>query len=280
MSIICERFVSVRFSTRNGFSNNKQLKSIGELASARYGSDQDVVVGFQRKLPKESLDEISMHRERARRLVYEKTMQGLIPAEKSLDLFQELEKVREDYEKAVDTFVSNYAYWIEEARRKNGVLFDEADYPPVEAVKAGFKMEYFFTPLDKNSSFGATLDAFFTSQVEASNRALAEEMAEEMAKEMAEVFGTAVKQLEGGQRLFDSIKDNIEKTLQKIDGFCKGIPKWDKVRAEYSGVLDSIDIGSARVSRDAREKSLAAAKAGQKLSGDMVDRLSAIFGGK
>lgn len=73
--------------------------------------------------------------------------QRLLPSVKYLDYMSEMRKFKREHEAAVPRFVKAYPGMIEEARKRLGPAFNEADYPHPNMIASKFKFEIVVIPV-------------------------------------------------------------------------------------------------------------------------------------
>src|SRR5690606_12959831 len=64
-----------------------------------------------------------------------------------------MQELKEEFERAVDEFVSNYPKWVEHARKTKKGLFDETQYPSVTGLRKYFDVKISLLPFPNTQDF-------------------------------------------------------------------------------------------------------------------------------
>jgi hypothetical protein len=147
-----------------------------------------------------------------------------------------LDKLKADFEAEADNFARGYPEFVTDARTRLNGMFNEADYPKPDLIRARFELKTKFTPLPESSDFRAALS---DSQAERIRAEIESSTRDAVAAAMRDVY----------QR----IADNVGHMADKLHEFEPARGKGDKAEGvfrdslvgnvrELTGLLASLNI--------------------------------------
>lgn len=122
----------------------------------------------------------------------------LLPTANYLEFMTGFRKHKNDWQWLVTTFITNYADYIEDARRTLGPMFDPADYPHPSAIDTKFKMDLAVFPVPSND-FRVQIASEELSRIQ-----------QDVERRVRDASASAMKDV--WQRLYDKVK-HIEERL-------------------------------------------------------------------
>ena len=110
----------------------------------------------------------------ARTLPWGNNGQRLLPARFFMDYRADLIKHRDEFNRLVDTFMTNYPQLVSDARTRLGSLYDPKEYPPAADVRLSFGLEFEIFPVPTAGDFRVDVAneerGEITAQIEAATR--------------------------------------------------------------------------------------------------------------
>lgn len=251
--------VNLRISTWQGRRFDKKATNTVAETHETHGA----VGQFNKKLLPEAkeLREVLRVAGSLRAYLYENTLPWLsdgsriIAAKHYIDFSKGYREIKDEYEAAINTLVTEYPRLRDEAKTKLGDLFNSDDYPTAEALRSAYGCEIFFSPLPDAKDFRVQLQE---SEIDAFNRRIKE--AETAAtrnciERLANHIQNAIARLSEKDPVFrDSLIENIREqvaltsVLNVMDD-----PQVESIRRELDKALAGINADDCRKSKAARQ---------------------------
>jgi len=145
----------------------------------------------------------------------------LLPSRNYNDYSRRMRELKEDFDRAVDAFVTNYPEVIFEAKRTLGGLFRRGDYPDREEVRDKFAFRTVISPVPLADDFRVSLAS---DEVSAIQREIEQRLAQSNAaatadlwKRLYEVVEHMVERLSDPDAIFrDSLIGNMVKLTELL----------------------------------------------------------------
>jgi hypothetical protein len=147
------------------FGNRKHEQVVSDDIAAKHEAKKDAGRYNKRLLSKEATKAVNAAAVKARVFHYENTLpwldngQRILPAANFERYTTEMAKLRAEFDRAVDRFMSDYPDAREAARQELGKLYNEKDYPSPAKMRAKFGMDVAFLPMPDAADFRVGLDA-------------------------------------------------------------------------------------------------------------------------
>ena len=205
---------------------------LDKKVSADVASDKGATLdaGRYNKLlvPAEALARITKATGAARQTVYHLTLpwddsgRRLLPVKSYEQFLMEVQKVKAEFEEAVEEFLENYPTLREQRRFQLNTMFNEGDYPSVEALRRKFQFDVGFDvisdpsdirvalPEHRYRSLVSSIESNIASRQQAATAALWQRLHECVAN-IADKCST------DKGRVYDSAFDNLTELLGVVD---------------------------------------------------------------
>ncbi|GMU21863.1 MAG: hypothetical protein AMXMBFR13_19510 [Phycisphaerae bacterium] len=202
----------------------------------------------------------------------------ILPAKAYLDYTADMRRLRAEFDAAVDAFCVGYPDYVEDARHRLNGMFNPAEYPNIDKIRAKFSWNVVMDPLPTGEDFRVSL-------ADADAERIRQEIDQRTRQALADGLADAWKRLHDGlqhaaERLSDPnaiFRDSLIGNLQEL---CSVLP--------LLNFNDDPDLESARKSVETRlatldpeqlrRMPLARAKAAQDAQSIMAD-MAAFMGG-
>ncbi len=248
------------------WSARKHDKHVSREVNAQYGSNQDAGRFNKALATKEALKDIQAAVSAARAFHLEQTLpwgengERLLPSRNYSDYSQQVRGFKEDFEQAVEKFITNYPEVIFEARSILGGLFNREDYPEPSEVRDKFAFRTVIGPIPQAQDFRVSLAADEVSaiQEEIEQRLVQSNAAAtaDLWKRLYEVVGHMVERLSDPDAIFrDSLIGNmvrLTELLPKLNLYDD--PQLEAMRRRIETGLCSYAPGDLRKDKQARKQ--------------------------
>lgn len=280
---IKDRAVLVKYTDRcwiAGAVDRRASEKAEEDFSAKKGTGRY----WKRLVPKVALkDRVNIGAE-ARSFHDEQTLPWLgggiriLPAANFQDYMAGMRQRQAKAEQAVRKFLADYDGWIEEARRAQGKLFRDSDYPKPEAVAEKFGFEVDVLPLPNVADWRVDLSAEQVAEIrkeaEGRMRDVQREGIEELYARLADVVSRARERLSDPDAVFrDSLIGNIRDMVGLVARL--NLSQDAKLEALRAEVEQKLAVHSPAVLR--ADPTIRAKAAGEARS--IIDRMASFMGG-
>jgi hypothetical protein len=193
----------------------------------KHGAKKDSGAFVKNILPQGAIDAVKKHETRLRAVVYDETLPWLdngvrlLPSSIWFEFMEKFRKAKGEFETAVGEFLLAYDSHRAQAKIALNGLYNEADYPPVEEVRARFGVKLTQIPLPDKDDFRIDVpqeakDEITASLDEATNDAMSGAK-EAMRERLSKALGRIVEKLAEPEPLFrDSLINNLKEIVEKI----------------------------------------------------------------
>jgi hypothetical protein len=135
----------------------------------------------------------------------------LLPTSNYLEFMTRFRKYKNEWAYLVTVFTTNYADYIDDAKRTLGPMFNIDDYPRAENIDTKFKMDLAVFPVPSND-FRVQIASEELSRIQ-----------QDVERRVQEASASAMKDV--WQRLYDKVK-HIEERLANPAVLCSVTPCW------------------------------------------------------
>lgn len=148
----------------------------------------------------------------------------LLPSKLFMEYSAEMRKLKGEYERLVDSFISTYdARLVQEARQRLGTMYDPADYPPGHELREKFGVETDIMPVPDGADFRVAVG-------DAERQRIASEITDRVAKRQAtaiqdawarvrEVVGLIATRLSADKTIIrNSLMENAQDLARLLPG--------------------------------------------------------------
>ena len=149
--------------TISSWSARKQVKQVAEEAGVKHGADATQLNATKSVIAKSAFEKIKKIEGEARTYHGKMTLPWL---DKGRDILtvalfweysQEMTRLRQEHEAAVNDLVLNYPAYVVEAQTALGSLYDAGDYPAPDKIAGKFNFEVNISPLPTGDDFRVSL---------------------------------------------------------------------------------------------------------------------------
>ena len=165
INTLAEQSMIVRLRVHGWTGEVKDQEATEEVAAAHGADIRDAGVYKKNLFPKSALKGIQRAESDLRNYHYLMTLPwldqgGRILSSKHFMTYTEgLRERKEAYESEARKLLDNYERLIEDAKVSLGSLFNEAEYPSRDVLRAAYSVETLFTPFPKASDFRTSINA-------------------------------------------------------------------------------------------------------------------------
>lgn len=252
MSKLKEKLIVVRFSASQWKARKVDRRAGKEVTDAHH--TREGLVKVYKDLMPESAPEyqaVTQAIASARTVFYKRTLpwgttlsERVVPAEKYLDLANEIRARAYIVDAAAEKFAKVYKALKDQAEIEQNSLFSESDYPKPEEIVSKFSIKLHAQPLAEGSDFRVDFADEYLTELEKQCNADIKASLDGAMAEVWERLLTTVKTL--GERLADPkgiLKDNLVINLRDL---CESLPafnltdnaKLEKMRTKCLAQLD------------------------------------------
>lgn len=186
----------------------------------------------------------------------------LVSTKSFFDISKELSSMRDEFERRVNQFATNYHNKISNAAFALGDLFDRKEYPDPSEITHRFGFTYSFEPVPDSGDFRVdlqndALDSLRQQYSKAAQTRLDNAMQDVWSRVMEETTRLRDKMIlpEVGNRprIFESTLDGFKELIGSLEALnITNDPKLEQTRVALKNALDPVDIASLRDSNSVR----------------------------
>lgn len=271
------------------WSASKHDRQASEEIAAHHGAQPDVGRYNKILIPRETLAEVRMIADEARREHYFMTLPWddngyrVLPAAVYMEHTEKLRDYSRQFLAAVEVFAAQFDKLVLESRARLGGLFRPEDYPSLKEIRDKFAFETKVMPLPDANDFRVSLGdeekdrikRQITASVQASLTVASQELWQRMyeaVSHMAERLSAYKTSAEGVEHPFrDSIVTNLVKLVDVMPRLnVTGDPELERLTCQVRSSL-LVDPAQLRKSEDVRtETAQKAARIAQQMAGYMA----------
>lgn len=180
-------------------------KDAAEEVLTKHAAEKQTGLFTKRLLNKKAMKEIRSIRSAARTYHKEHTLPWnndgvrILPTEIYLEYKAEMDKFKNEFTKAVASFIKEYPTYQAQAKKELGSLYNENDYPSAANVRARFGMEVIIDPVPATGDFRAELDPVLIAEVnkdlDTRLNSVLQDALKDAAQRVAETVGHMVERL-------------------------------------------------------------------------------------
>ncbi len=228
MSHIQNKAMLVNLSVSSWTASKKDRTASSDIKKSK-GATEKAGWFNKRLIDPTALEPIGAIEGRARKVHYAMTLpwgdngDRVLPAAAYLEYTDKIRALRQEFEDAVDKFVSDYPQRVQDARQMLGAMYDPADYPESTQIKYRFGVNIVFTPVPDAADFRVDVGDEAVAEIRKSITESVEQRLKGATREcwnrLAEVVGNMATALADPDKTFrDTLVENI-RTL------CDVLPK-------------------------------------------------------
>ena len=202
------------------WTTRKHDKRVSREVNDKYGGSKEAGRFNKVLVDKESVKDIQAVISKARAFHMEQTLpwgergERLLPSKNYNDYARQMRVYNEDFERAVDAFVSDYHQVIFDARQNLGGLFCRQDYPGADEIREKFAFRTAISPVPTAEDFRVSLAH---EEVESIRQDIEDRVAQahvaatrDLWHRLYDVVGRMVERLSDPEAVFrDSLVGNI-----------------------------------------------------------------------
>lgn len=207
------------------------------------------------------LEDIMRKANAARTYIGEKTLPWmgdlrLLPMASFLRVTEDLAALRDEFDKAVACFLTDYDLQISAQAFKLGALFDRAQYPTKEELQGKFAITWNVLPLPEAGDFRVDAEKQLKKELmDAYSKAMDSKIKQSMAimwGRLKECLDHLVDRLgareDGKPNIFrDSMLENAKELVNLLKDFnLTGDPEMEKARQQLHALIDSVEPDELR----------------------------------
>jgi len=273
-NILQKKAMLVQFSA-SVYSGRKKDKNAADTVSEKYGNEKQLGNYVKQSIPAEYLKGIQSIANEFRIFLYTHTLPWSHKGELllSTDLYEKImEKERdckERFEIAVSEFISNYEYYISDARNRLNGLFNQADYLTPSKVTRKFSWSIDFAPVPAGNDLKVNLAEEDIKKISADIESRNETALQNAMKAVWERVFEAVKGLSDKMKesrtdkkgndvspIFrDSLIENIRELVNLLPSLnITSDPALEQARRDLESELSGVDPEVLRESKETRKE--------------------------
>lgn len=241
-------------------------RSITRRVNREYGADEDAGRYNKLLIDKKAIKAVDRAADAARSFHYDNTLPWddfggrLLPSANFLKYSQEMRKLKDAFEQAVQEFVGNYQSYLDSAKGKLNGMFNPADYPSTYEIERKFGFDTDITPVPYSEDFRVKLQKHDQSRIEKALEEANERRLQEATRDLYVRIAGVVKRfaetLSDPEAVFrNSLVDNaveLVNLLPKLN--VSHDPELEKLRKEVSKKLASHEPQNLREVPEVRAK--------------------------
>lgn len=228
----------------------------------------------------EALREIQRLSQAIRVFFYQQTLpwcsdgSRIISSKNYMYFTSKFRSLKQDFEQAVKEFLWQYPKLKEQARMQLGNLFQEFEYPSIEALELAFSCEITFLPVPDVTDFRVELTEQEKNAFLESMRTVEKQAIEECWSRLKSTVSKAADRLADPKAVFrDSLIENIQDICQLMPKLnVTEDPDLEAMRIDVERLVSTISASSCREHNQVRNE------AAKKLA-DITDKMSAFYSG-
>ena len=203
--------------------------NVANEVAAKYGVQDTYDSYVKNLLPPIAFKEIRKTAREIREFVTKNTLPWqdngirVLPSKSYMQFMQQLGALRDNFDREVEYFISQYPKWVEHAKQSKKGLFDEKQYPSQQGLRNHFGIELNITPFPEIEDF--RIDSVSEDDMEA------------LREQARANVGTAMDK--ATQTLITRIRDRVQLLHQSLKD-----PKRSVFEATVSAVPDTANLAN------------------------------------
>lgn len=159
---ISNRCMLVQLTIRQPAATTTDERVTQEVAQ-RESADNDAGKYNKRLLAKDATAKIQSAASNLRKIHYHRTLPWqdngarILPTRAYFEYTKEINKAKDDFNKATADFINSYPDYVRAARHRLGNMFDETEYPDVSIIRKKFGVDVNVLPMPDAKDFRAAL---------------------------------------------------------------------------------------------------------------------------
>jgi hypothetical protein len=276
------------------WSGSKIDKKVTAETNERYHADEDAGQYRKRLVLKEALEEITQAESKIRATfeTYTKPWargMGILPNAVHAEFSRKIRELTREHDEAANRFERKYASHVAEMRTKLNGMFNEADYPDPENIRARFSVSITPYPVPDVGDFRSdVLDKNTVEDIKREMQEASEQMLQDImkdnVKQISEVVGHMSSKLreygerelsdkKSGKRTFflDSLVDNVRDLAKLLPAF--NLTNDAKLDAVITRINKELTVEDAKVLRENPEARVVVQKSAEEILKDVESLL-------
>ena len=283
MAKLSERTMLVQFS-KSSWAGRKQDKAVGHEVTSSKKADADVVSVWKRLAPPEALKPITAAGNKIYGYFKSHTLPytvgvGILAAEDFFTFSEGLRKVAREagYDKKVDELLTKYDEIVADAPRRMGEMYNPAEIPTREALRAKFSWSINFLPFPDLSTPTA-FEKIVGGSVDDANKAIAEGVEAKMKEAMSGLWDRLYGAVKHMADTLGNEKGRIHETLiSNMKELCDVLTKLNIADdANLAALTSIVRKGLAESSADELRDNKYQRKATALVANTIADKIEAL----
>lgn len=259
---------------------SKKDEEVSKTAVNQYRAEREAGNFSKKLLPKEALEEVNQIAAEARQIHTSLTMpwkddgRRLLPVGNFGEYREHMNRLHEDFNRAVDSFFQRYESHKLAAQELLGDMFKEEEYPDLETLKTKFIFEYDMEPLPSGADVRLDIDekalAEFQKEIEDSTAKLVSDSFKQVMEDTINALQDFASRMEtydttGKTRFKDALVENTKRIVHSLgNANIFGVQEIAEVQTKLNDFLKEIQPQDLRkdesLRKEAAEKAIETAR--------------------
>lgn len=264
----------------------KYDKKVSEQAAKDFNAEENGASGRYNKIliAKQEIDKLVRVVSDARNWNYNNTLpwendgQRVLLAANYMEHAKKMREFKQQFEEAVKNFTDNYPALVEDAKKRLGNMYNEADYPSVDVIASKFVWSIKYRGIENAADFRCEVSEAdakrIRTEIEQDVKGAVADAMKDLWERMQVLVNRMVERLSNKDAIFrDSLVENLVEMVEVLPKLnLTDDPRLEKIRKEIEQKLCSASAEELRKSDTVREKVADSAKS-------ILDAMAGYMGG-